>query len=102
MSRAELFLAWWVDLFTELIAFFRHYYLAGIDIWSLGGVLAVLTISWMWFGYKSYKESLGEKSLFDRLVETVLGGLFLGSGCGVLSLIPLSLLLGFLFGPIRP
>lgn len=102
MSRAELFLAWWVDLFTELIAFFRHYYMAGIDIWSLGGVIAVFTISWMWFCYKTYQENLHEQRLFNRLVETVLGGLLLGSTYGTLSLILLSLPLGFLFGPIRP
>ena len=51
MSRAEMFLAWCSDFFSEVADFLSHYFRGGYDLWGHAGIGFLFVVVGMGFGH---------------------------------------------------
>ncbi len=104
MSRAEMFLAWCSDFFSEVADFLSHYFRGGYDLWGHAGIGFLFVVVGMGAlaTYDLYEPDTNDESQFTRIRDAVGGALILAPIYAVLLWFPLNVLLGYLFGPVRP
>lgn len=107
MSRAEMLVQWFSEVFAGVVDFFTYYANVGFDLWGDSALVPFVRFACicyaltMWWAWQQTDDDL-EEGFFSRVKTTLIITLFFGSSAALISWVVLNLLLGFFFGPVRP